>query len=155
MASSTSAFFRQSRRRSIVQLLLLACALLILPGLTSSGFGQRSTTGTDFIFAFLPNSNPDYQLQVNLVGEHRTTATIEYPVGQVIAQVDIIPGKISTANIPREAGDLDSWTGSLDGDANAVRISAPMPFSCYAINRSLTSSDGSVAVPVQALNNLY
>ena len=155
MASLFPVNSRLSRWHGNARRLLYAAVVCMAPGLQTPSIAQLSTTGNDFIFAFLPNSNPDYQLQVNLVSENRTTATIEYPVGYVINQVTIEPGRVATVLIPKEAGDLDSWTGSLNGDDNSVRVSAPEAFSCFVINSSLTSSDGAVAIPVHALNNFY
>jgi IgGFc binding protein len=133
---------------------LLFCLLLALAS------AQRlDNFGSDFIVGFMPNVEPPVVdlpaiVELQLTGPVATAVQIEYPVGNKIEEVSVIPGKIAIVSLPTSAS--QGWPLKSVA-SNLVRASSidGVEFTMYLINRAIASTDAALALPVDTFNSEY
>ncbi len=110
----------------------------------------------EFVFAFLPNSNATFILEIHTVGTPGTEVTLVY--GNDEPQVNSIPasGRL-IFTVSEEAGKIENWANSGSGAADkmAIRITAGDDILCYAINGARASGDGAIVLPLSELKTFY
>ena len=114
--------------------------------------------GREFFVAFLPNPVEPLTLQLHLQSDVDTAVLVEYPVGTPLQDsVRIRAGEARVVALPAAAGRINRWPNrlSLQGDRNAIRVSASAEISCTLISRNDASSDAGLALPVETLQSNY
>jgi hypothetical protein len=109
--------------------------------------------GEEFILSVLPNyTTPN--VEVHLTSAVATTVTVEYPVNAptFTSSVAVNPGSITIVSLPSDAA--QSWSSGVIQN-NSFRLSAPVEFVAYTVDRAVYSSDAALGLPVDALNNEY
>jgi len=111
--------------------------------------------GREFLVAFLQNQQESFTTAaLHLVSDVETTATVQYPVNapSFVQTVTVRPGIVTVVNLPSDAH--FGWTA---GEVlnNAVRISSPEEIAVFMVNQRFATSDGALALPVDALGRSY
>jgi len=98
-----------SRKTWCALLRSFAAVLALLLTSTAARGQSLDNKGTDFIFAFLPNSTGDSAVELHLTSDVSTSATVEYPVNSptFTSTVAVNPGSVTIVSLPTSAA--NSW----------------------------------------------
>jgi hypothetical protein len=133
---------------AVVAGLLLVGALAV--GVTPPA-AARSTSGTDFWVAFFPNINTPSALELFVTGDRNAMGTVSGgPIAEPIS-FTVTAGAVTTISIPISAM-VPFVTGISD---RGIRVTADAPVTLYGINQAPATTDGFLAIPVEALGSRY
>jgi hypothetical protein len=112
-----------------------------------------STSGTDFWVAFFRNIDAPVSLDLFITGATSTSGTVSgAPLDEAIP-FTVTAGTVTTVTLPVTAQVTSSTTGAvLD---LGIRITAAAPVTDYGINLQTFTTDGFLAIPVEALGTRY
>lgn len=122
----------------------------------SSTFAQqgdttRTSAGTEFIFSFSPNYNTTAELSLMISSEFATNGVISIPGTGGSISFHVVPGEIKKVSIPSVMANLPSGSKSNYG----IKVISELPITIYGLNRLFQSTDAFLALPINALGNLY
>ncbi len=128
------------------------------PKLTPEQMLFNSAQGREFWIAIPSNEQPNFtthSLEIYITSAKATNVRLELPSGQIINK-QVKPFQITT--ISTETGDigwdLEIWESERITE-QGIHITADQPLSVYVLNAKLTTSDGYLALPVNALGTEY
>ncbi|MBS1538749.1 MAG: PKD domain-containing protein, partial [Bacteroidetes bacterium] len=140
------------------KLLLGLCVLILC---FQAVIAQKySTKGTEFIIAFMPNFNPP-QLTLYLSSDEATIATVNLP-GRAPITVNLAANSANSVDVTAIYGGVGGQTPvyTFPDESNtintkSIRVTSTKPISIYSFNTLSTSTDATLILPTNALDNDY
>lgn len=128
------------------------------PKITAEEMLFNSAQGREFWIAIPPNEYPGYSvnaLEIYVTSAKNTTARLELPGGGILNK-QITAFQISTfSSVSNEIGwSLEVWESEMVVE-KGIRITADQPLSVYVLNAKPMTSEGYLALPVNALGTEY
>jgi hypothetical protein len=125
--------------------------------LSSWGFAQDDTRGTDFWLTFGKNWNADNEvnMQIRIVGsELATTGNIYFTNLGTSVPFSIAAGQVYTYNLSDIEKQAATCKGSVISNLS-VRITSSEPVTVYALNQCFRTTDATNVLPITTLGTNY
>lgn len=135
--------------RKLVILIVFFAQLSLLPM-----SAQLPTTGTEFWFGFMENSNdgPDDALLVTITSTQAASGTIEIPGQSWSESFYVNPNASVVIEIPNAIGEVSS---EQFADDRGIHVQSDVPVQVYAANYALSSADASRILPNELIGTKY
>ncbi|MBK9246589.1 MAG: PKD domain-containing protein [Ignavibacteria bacterium] len=135
-------------------------SLFILIGLHTASAQKYSTKGSEFIIAFMPNFNLP-QLTLYLSSDEACVATVILP-GRAPIIVNLGANSANSVDVTAAYGNptnqnpvytLPTESNTING--KSIRVTSTKPISVYSFNTLSTSTDATLVLPTDALDEDY
>lgn len=127
--------------------ILVSCTVLV-----GNLNAQPDTEGKEFWFTFLENyADTELQLEVFLSSKYDATGVLEIPAASWSQNFNVTANQTTTINIPIGRG----YPRGSGNQSTAIHLTSDEDVNVFAMNYKVTTSDGSIILPVDALGDDY